>query len=260
MNCEMRNLNELAKFASVVAKDAGKIQLEYFRSDGLDIQAKLNESDVVTSADKASEAYILGRIKETFPQDSILSEESGAESLNDDWRWVIDPLDGTTNFSSGLPLFSVSIGIEHKGETVVGVVYAPYLEEMFIAIKGEGATLNGNRIKCSGVNDMAKAVVATGFPVDKGTNPDNNLDNVSKVLPAIRGLRRLGSAAIDLCYVGAGYLSGYWELNLHRWDVSAGALVAREAGARVESFRDGRNISIVAAAPGIFNTLRQNLK
>lgn len=243
--------SELLLDAIELARKAGAVQMEYFRGDRLDIKSKLNDSDVVTAADKAAEAVIISGIHSKYPNHSILSEESGEEANEADVRWVIDPLDGTTNFSSGLPLFSVSIGIEYRGETIVGVVYAPYLDELFHAVKGEGAYLNGEKIRPSGKAELAQSVIATGFPVDKNVSTDNNMDNVERVLPHIRGLRRLGSAAIDLCYVAAGYLDGYWELNLHRWDVCAGELIAKESGAEVTQFRYDRNISVLAATEKI---------
>lgn len=245
----------LLQDAIELARKAGAVQLGYFRGDNLEIRAKLNDSDVVTAADKAAEAVIISGIRSKYPTHSILSEESGAEMHDADYRWVIDPLDGTTNFSSGLPLFSASIGVEYKGETIVGVVYAPYLDEMFFAVKGEGAYLNGKPIRNSGKKVLGQAVLATGFPVDKNVNADNNLDNVARILPHIRGLRRLGSAAIDLCYVAAGFLDGYWELNLHLWDVSAGTLIAVEAGAKVTHFRSDRNLSVLAGTPEIHDAV-----
>lgn len=233
------------------AREAGAVQMRYFRGDGLSIQAKLNDSDIVTAADKASEKILLDHIHSTYPGHSILSEESGAEGDQGEYRWVIDPLDGTTNFSQGLPLFCVSIGIEHNGETVVGVVYAPYLDELFHAVKGEGAFLNGNPIKVSGKSELKYSVVSTGFPVDKDVNPANNYDNVGRVMPLVRGLRRLGSAAVDICYCAAGFLDGYWEMNLHEWDVNAAKLILAEAGGVSDSFRGDRNISLVAGTPAI---------
>ena len=205
----------------------------------------------MTAADKAAEKLLLDHIRSVYPDHSILSEESGADEQSGEFRWVIDPLDGTTNFSQGLPLFCVSIGIEHNGETVAGVVYAPYMDELFHAVKGEGAMLNGNPIKVSGKTRLDHSVVSTGFPVDKDVNPDNNLDNVARVMPCVRGLRRLGSAAVDICYCAAGFLDGYWEMNLHEWDVNAALLILAEAGGKAESFRDDRNVSIVAGTPEI---------
>lgn len=243
-----------------LAQQAGEVQLRYFRGNALDIQAKFNDSDVVTAADKASEKVIIDFIKTHYPSHSILSEEMGSEQGASDYRWIIDPLDGTTNFSNGLPLFSVSIGVECRGEMIVGVVYAPYLKELFHAVKGNGAYLNGNPITPSAKSSLSQAVVATGFPVDKDRNPDNNLDNVARVLPRVRGMRRLGSAAIDLCYVAAGFLDGYWELNLHEWDVAAARLIVKEAGGTYASFREGRNISVVATAPMLYSQLSPLLK
>ncbi len=237
------------------AREAGAIHKRYFRGNELDIKAKLNESDIVTAADKAAEKLLISHIRDTYPEHSILSEESGEQDHAPEYRWVIDPLDGTTNFSQGLPMFCVSIGLEHNGTTVLGVVYAAYLDELFHAIKGEGAFLNGQPIKASTKCDLGRCVVATGFPVDKDVNPDNNMDNVGRVLPHVRGMRRLGSAAMDLCYVAAGFLDGYWELNLHEWDVSAGLLILSEAGAEYTHFRSDRNISVMASSKGVHEQL-----
>lgn len=237
------------------AKEAGDELLRYFRSDNLQIATKLNQSDIVTAADKAAEKIIIEHINELYPDHSILSEESGTTSRDSRIRWIIDPLDGTTNFSEGLPLFSVSIAIEIDGIIAIGVVYAPRLNEMFHAVKDSGAWLNGHRITASRKTALNQSVVATGFPVDKDTNPDNNLQSAGRMLPAVRGLRRLGSAALDLSYVGAGFLDGYWEINLHEWDVAAGALIASEGGASVTRFRPDRNVSMLASTPGIHDSL-----
>lgn len=237
------------------AREAGAVQMSYFRGGNLDIHAKLNDSDIVTAADKAAERIIIDHIRATYPDHAILSEESGDDGREADYRWVIDPLDGTTNFSEGLPLFSVSIGLEYRGTTVVGVVYAPYLDELFHAVRGVGAFLNGVPIGVSGKVTLATSVVATGFPVDKDVNPDNNLDAVSRVLPGVRGLRRLGSAAIDISYVAAGYLDAYWELNLHPWDVCAALLILEEAGGKATRYRDDRNISVLTGTPVVHDLL-----
>lgn len=252
--------DKLLDDAMAWATEAGQELLSYFRSDNLQIAAKLNQSDIVTAADKASERIIIGHINERYPDHSILSEESGETARNHHTRWIIDPLDGTTNFSQGLPQFSVSIAIERDGETIIGVVYAPRLGEMFHAVKGKGAWLNGKPIAASTKTSLAQSVVATGFPVDKDTNPDNNLAATSRVLPTVRGLRRLGSAALDLSYVGASFLDGYWEINLHEWDVAAGELIATESGAKVTRFRDDRNVSMLASAPAIHNALLTLIK
>ena len=237
--------------AMTMAREAGKVQMELYRSGHLDITTKQNAYDVVTAADKASERLIVESINRLYPGHSILSEESGLHDGDSEWQWVIDPLDGTTNYSNGLPLFNVSIGVKHHGETVVGVVYAAALGEMFHAVKGAGAFLNGKPIKCSSKTDLEQAVVSTGFPYDKAVNSDNNIDRASRVIPLVRGLRRLGSAALDISYVAAGFLDAYWEMSLNEWDVCAALLIASEAGARWCDFRTDRNRSILAATPAL---------
>lgn len=242
-----------------MAENAGKIQMKYFRQSNLEQSTKLNDSDIVTIADKESEAYMLDFIRRKFPDNGIISEESGREHEEKEWRWVIDPLDGTTNFASGLPVFCVSIALEHHKDAVIGVVYAPYLGELFHAVKGAGAWLNGQPIHCSGKPELSKAVVATGMPYDRNDNADNNLEEISRMALRVRGIRRMGSAAIDLCYTAAGFLDAYWELNLNRWDVAAGQLIAKEAGAIIEPIRTDRNHSILASNPCLHAAMRQIL-
>ncbi|MDE5814040.1 MAG: inositol monophosphatase [Muribaculaceae bacterium] len=245
--------------ALAMAEKAGDIQMSYFRTRDLKQSTKLNDSDVVTIADKESEAAILSYIRQHFPDHGIISEESGRDHEDREWRWVIDPLDGTTNFAMGLPPFCVSIALEHNKEAIVGVVYAPYLNECFYAAKGAGAWLNGSPIHYSDKAEMSKAVVATGMPYDRNDNPDNNLSEISRMAFQVRGVRRMGSAAIDLCYTAAGFFDAYWELNLNRWDVAAGQLIATEAGAIVESIRSDRNHSILASNPRLIDSMRRIL-
>jgi len=248
-------LDTLLEKVKMWAIEAGELQVKKFRSGHFEISTKLNESDIVTSVDKVSERIILNHIRSEYPSHAILSEESGTTGCESPYRWVIDPLDGTTNYSCGLPGFAVSIALEYNDETILGVVYAPYLNEMFQAVKGSGAFLNGHPIQASANTLMARAVMSTGFPVDKNMTSDNNMDNLGRVLPLVRGIRRLGSAAIDICYVAAGILDGYWELNLHRWDVSAALLIAAEAGAKSYMFRTDRGISVAVASTGIYPQL-----
>ena len=240
-----------------MARKAGEIHLCHFRRPDLRADAKFNQSDVVTIADREAEKLILDIIQSRFPSHSVLSEESGRHDAGHSFRWIIDPLDGTTNFSQGLPYFSVSIALEIDGKDALGVVYAPYLGEMFHAITGGGAFLNGKPLRCPDKHELNKAVVATGFPIDKDTHVDNNLSNVVRITPLVRGLRRLGSAALDLCYTGAGYLDGYWEMNLHEWDVAAGRIIAREAGAVYGLWRESadRGICALAASPALYPLL-----
>ena len=237
----MQEIRELLHDCTLWAKEAGRVQLEYFRSSNLDIKTKFNDSDIVTAADKVSEEIIISNIRKKYPTHSILSEESGTSGYENDYRWVIDPLDGTTNFSSGLPEFCVSIGIQYKNQTIIGVVFAPYLGELFYAVRGEGAFLNGKKISTGNNTDIHKAVVTTGFPVDKDRTTDNNLDNVARVLPLVRGLRRLGSAALELAYTACGRQGGYFEVYLNPWDYAAGMLLVQEAEGKVSDW-NGRKL------------------
>ena len=247
---------QMLRAALTMAGNAGRIHMNHFRQAGLEQSTKLNDSDVVTIADKESEESILSYIRNNFPSHGIISEESGSDHDDREWRWVIDPLDGTTNFSMGLPPFCVSIALEHNSEAVIGVVFAPYLQECFFAVRDKGAWLNGSVIHCSDKSQLSKAVVATGMPYDRNDNPDNNLAEISRMSLCVRGIRRMGSAAIVLCYTAAGFFDAYWELNLNRWDVAAGQLIAKEARAVVESIRSDRNHSILASNPLLVSSMR----
>lgn len=242
-----------------MAEGAGGIHMRYFRTNGLEQSTKLNDSDVVTIADKEAEAFVLDFIHRHFPEHGVIAEESGREHDDREWRWVVDPLDGTTNFAMGLPAFCVSIALEHACSPVIGVVYAPYLGECFCAVRGCGAWLNGQPIRCSDKAELTKAVVATGMPYDRNDNPDNNLAEICRMALCVRGIRRMGSAAIDLCYTAAGFFDAYWELNLNRWDVSAGQLIAHEAGVIIESIRSDRNHSLLASNPQLHQSIRKIL-
>ena len=242
------------------AKEVGKIHLSYFRGTNLGIETKSNIYDVVTRADKEGEAFLLDAIQREFPGHGILGEESGAHIGTGDYLWVLDPLDGTNNYSQGLPVYTVSIGLQYKGEAVVGVVYAPYLDELYTAVKGTGAFLNGQSIHVSHKSTLEESVLGTGFPYDKDVNPDNNAPNLVSILPHLRGIRRMGSAAYDLACVAAGFLDGYWELALHPWDMCAGALIVEEAGGIVVPFREGRGISIIAGNATIVTKIQEKIK
>lgn len=242
------------------AKEVGKIHLTYFRGNNLDIHTKSNVADVVTRADQESEAYLLAKIAERFPGHSVLGEESGMHEKDTDFCWVVDPLDGTNNYSQGLPVFSVSIGLQYKGYTLIGVVYAPYLGELYTAERGNGAFLNGKPLHVSSKTELESCVLGTGFPYDKATNPENNISNLVALLPGLRGIRRMGSAAYDLCCVAAGFLDGYWELNLNLWDVCAGELIVEEAGGCICPFRKDRHISIIAANAVLLEKIRHQIK
>ena len=242
------------------AKEVGEVQRCHFRGYDLGIETKSNAYDVVTKVDKLSENMLLERIGAAFPGHGVLGEESGGHRTDSDYLWVVDPLDGTNNYSQGLPIFAISVGLQYRGETMLGVVYAPYFGEMYTAVRGGGAWLNGKRIHV-GDKDMLKyCVLGTGFPYDKDVNPANNADNLARILPHIRGVRRMGSAAYDLCCVAAGFLDGYWEICLHPWDICAGLLVLEEAGGVVEQFRPDREINLVAGNPRVVERMKEYIR
>ena len=237
--------------ARLMAREGGEVLKKHFRQRDLDIEDKGSAYDIVTEADKGSERIILDHIHRHFPDHAILSEESGDDHRQAVCQWVIDPLDGTVNYSAGIATYCISIGLKVEGETQMGYVYAPTLDEEFYAVKGKGAYGPYGRLQAKSTTELQRAVISTGFPYDKATNPDNNLDRFAQVMPRVRGIRRLGSAAMDLCYVAAGWLDGYWELNLKEWDACAGELIAQEAGAFVKRYRNDHGICILAACPGI---------
>lgn len=257
---------EYLDFAVGMAREAGRIQLTYFRGDDLAMKTKSNVSDVVTRADRESEELIVRSILERYPTHAILGEEGGARGdAASEWRWVVDPLDGTTNYSQGLPVFCVSIALQYRGETVVGVVYAPYLRELFTAVRGGGAWCRRGdgepvRLHVSTKQRLDCSVVATGFPYDKSENPDNNSDNVARILPHVRDVRRMGAAAYDLSCVAAAKLDGFWELNLHEWDVCAASLLVIEAGGVVESLRADRGVSPVAGSAALVEQMKRYVR
>ncbi len=202
------------------------------------------ERNIVTEIDKRSEEIIIETIKKHFPQHDILGEESGSKhSADSDYRWVIDPLDGTTNFTHGLPVFCVSIGVEQSGQVIIGVIYDPNLDEMFVAEKGKGAFLNGKKIGVSGVNELIQSLLVTGFPYNIAENPNLAIERFVSFLLHAQAVRRMGSAAIDLAYVAAGRYDGFWEVALNPWDVAAGSLILQEAGGLITDF-SGSGFSI----------------
>lgn len=221
------------------------------------------ERNLVSEIDKGSEALIIAKIRDRYPGHAILAEESGG-SGDADYTWVIDPLDGTTNFLHGVPIFCVTIGIEHRGELVAGVVYDPNLDELFTAERGSGAFLNGERLRVSQADTLIRSLLVTGFPYDIARNPDHAVEHFTNFLMRARGIRRLGSAALDLCYVAAGRFDGFWEVNLHPWDMAAGVLLVREAGGMVTTFSGGphtiRHPQIVASNGGIHPAMLEVLR
>lgn len=196
--------------------------------------------DLVTAVDRQSEQLIVGIIRERYPGHSIVAEEETSVSPgSSSYRWIIDPLDGTTNFVHGYPQFAVSIAVVHQDELVAGVVHDPMRRETFSAIQGGGAHMNGRDIHTSAVEELDKALLATGFPYDRREKADEYLGLFRSFMCAAQGLRRAGAASLDLCHVAAGRLDGFWERKLHAWDIAAGSLIVREAGGRVTDFQGG---------------------
>src|SRR5271165_6419860 len=221
---------------STIAREAGGLLMSYFQQH-VKIEYK-GEADLVTVADRASEKLIRGRIAELWPAHDILGEEEGLVDTGADYRWYVDPLDGTTNFAHGFPVFCVSLGLVHKGQPVAGVVYDPTREEMFAAEQGSGAYLNQQRIHVSKVEKLAESLLATGFPSQK-LHKNPNIYFYHQITLRTHGVRRAGSAALDLCCVAAGRYDGFWEFNLNPWDTAAGVLIVEEAGGKVTNFAGG---------------------
>ncbi len=194
--------------------------------------------DLVTNFDEQSQRMIFKYLSAIFPEHSFLAEEGLSQAKKSEFQWIIDPLDGTTNYAHRFPIFTVSIALEAKGEVVIGVVYDPMREETFSAARGEGAFLNGKKINVSSVDDLNRGLLATGFPYDIRVSEANNIVHFNNFLTRAQAVRRCGSAALDLCYVACGRFDGFWELKLKPWDMAAGALLVQEAGGRVTGFRN----------------------
>jgi myo-inositol-1(or 4)-monophosphatase len=228
----------MLNFTINLVKNAGKIHLRYFKRTGY---SKKSKREIVTTADIESEKYLISRIMKKFPQDNILSEEKGLRTKRAARRkWIIDPLDGTNNFAHKIPFFCVSIALEVEGELVLGVVYNPYLDELFYSDGNNKSYVNGKRIYVSAINKLTESFLTTGFPYNRRRNNENNLNYFNEFTLKCLGIRRLGSAAIDLCYVASGIFDGYWELKLQPWDIAAGGFILQNAGGRVTNFLSDR--------------------
>jgi myo-inositol-1(or 4)-monophosphatase len=220
--------------------------------------------DLVTEVDHQSEAFLLGEVQRDFPDHHILSEESGVIQGDDGHIWYIDPLDGTVNYAHHIPIFCVSIAYASRGSLSLGAVYDPLRDEMFTAERGIGAYLNGRRLHVSSTTELQKSLLVTGFPYDAWNTPQDNFANFVKFAKLTQGVRRLGSAALDLCYVAAGRFDGFWELALKPWDVAAAGLICEEAGARVTNIAGETDYisppqSVVSANPNIHAYMLQEL-
>lgn len=257
----------IAERAEDLARRAGLRLLEHYgRLDPAQIRSKSAARDLVSAADLDSERCLVEGLRAAFPAHAIEAEEETLDARGDEGelRWFLDPLDGTVNFVHGLPVFAVSLGLWRGAEPLLGVVHAPRLCETFRAVRGGGATLDGRPIRVSDCARLADAVLATGFPYRRETLEHSNLENFQAFFFEVRGLRRMGSAAIDLCYTAAGRFDGYWELHLSPHDVAAGGLIVREAGGRVADADGGedwlRGGSLVASGPALFEAIRERVR
>ena len=227
----------MLKETLINATEAGaRVLQHYFNSKTLQISNKEGINNLVTEADHASEKAIIETIKEQFPGHYIMSEEVGEIIMDSEYKWIIDPIDGTVNFAHGIPLCCVSIGLEHNGTMIMGAVMNPLIKEYYFAEKGKGALLNGEPIHVSVENDLMKSCLVTGFPYTYINQPNGPLEAFSRFIRAGIPVRRLGSAAMDLCWVAAGRFDGFYEHKLQAWDSAAGFLIVEEAGGKVTDF------------------------
>lgn len=236
-------LEQVLTTVTDIARGAGEIIMRHFAAPIPIAARKSTRSDVVTAADTEAEAYIVGELLKHFPGHHIVGEEGGgrgAPAASAAYHWFVDPIDGTVNFAAKLPHFCTSIALAAADrQPLLGVIFDPTRNELFTAVRDGGAKLNGASLQVTSTEELTDAVVSTGFPYDKHTNPDNNLSEWAAFLQHIRGERRLGAAALDLSYVAAGRLDGYWEKSLNPWDTMAGMLLVREAGGRVTDYQGG---------------------
>jgi myo-inositol-1(or 4)-monophosphatase len=225
---------------TTIAERVAEVQLRYFDCLAADaIESKGSHRDLLTIADSESEQAIIRTIREYFPDHAILAEESGAHLADSDSWWIIDPVDGTTNFARSFPFFAASVAYWHKGEPALALIEAPRLGERFIAQRGSGATLNDRRLHVSSTSELRRSILATGFAYVRNEVQRNNVDNFSRIVLKCHDIRRPGAASLDLAYVAAGRFDGFWEPYLKPWDVAAGCLLVQEAGGHVSDFAGG---------------------
>jgi len=262
-NDGMDSLNEIVAVAKKAASAAREVQLKAL-VEGTKISTKAGPQDLVTAADIESERVITQTILERFPDHNILGEEGGDQGRSSSWLWVVDPIDGTTNFSRHIPYFSTSIAVYRDGRPVVGLVASPSVNEVFHAVEGQGSFLNDVAIQASTATDFQKAVMITGFYYERSSNIGLTLDGIAAFYRRnIMGVRRFGSAALDLCYLAAGRAEGYFEIGLNAWDFAAGAFIAQQAGALVTDAWGAplklRKSYIVAGVPSLHPIMLEDL-
>lgn len=239
---EPLSTDRLLETAIAASREAGALLLNY-SARGFRVEYK-NPINLVTDADHAAEQCVIDHIRNRFPSHRFLAEERGPiEQAPSPYLWIIDPLDGTTNFAHGYPAYCVSIGLEYQGRCILGVIYDPSRDELFTASEMRGAQLNGRPIHVSETTSLDNSLLVTGFAYDIRETPRNNLDHFCKFALKAQGLRRTGSAALDLCYVAAGRFDGFWEVRLNPWDMAAGTVIVQEAGGRLTDF-NGKDLSI----------------
>src|SRR6266849_4274101 len=236
----MASSYEFVARAAEIAREGGALLMEYFARN-VTIEYK-GDADLVTIADRKSEKLLVERLHAAWPDHDVLGEEGTLTSSGSEYRWYVDPLDGTTNFAHGYPVFCVSLGLEHRGELIAGVIYDPTRDETFAAEKGKGATLNGRPIHVSGTAKLGESILGTGFPSHK-RHKNPNLQFYHQLTLRSHGVRRAGSAALDLASVASGRFDGFWEFNLNPWDTAAGVLIVEEAGGVVTDF-SGRGFQL----------------
>jgi myo-inositol-1(or 4)-monophosphatase len=227
-------MDQILELAIELAFESGRIQKRRFReSHSISYKGEIN---IVTDVDMECQERILSILSRRCPEDDVISEEKDNLFAGDRNRWIIDPIDGTTNYAHGYPFFCTSVAYEVKGEVTCGVVYNPIFDELFFAARGEGSYLNGRILAVSETDEMKKSLLVTGFPYDLNSSNNNNIDHFISFLYEAQAVRRDGSAALNLCYVAAGRFDGFWELKLNPWDTAAGLLIAQEAGGKVTDF------------------------
>lgn len=257
------SLDEVLAVARRAALAAREVQMKGLR-EGTEIKTKASPQDLVTAADVESERVIARTVAESFPEHNLMGEEGGDRGRTSEWLWIVDPIDGTTNYSRHIPYFSTSIAVYYRGRPVVGVVANPVVDETFFAVEGQGAFINDSPLRSSTATDFGQALMICGFYYDRGNNIDLTLEGIRRFYDrGIMGLRRFGSAALDLCYLAVGRADAYFEIGLNAWDFAAGEFIARQAGAVVTDARGEplqlRKSYVIAGSPALHPTMLSDL-